>query len=90
MDPPTLIHTAPRFPLCRPCPQYIERENGGVYPAFPRVTANDIYLGNGVSELIMMCMRALLNPGDEVAPLRDVTACHHATRGGTDFRRSPR
>eukprot|EP00667_Euglena_gracilis_P008261 EG_transcript_8362 len=45
---------------------YIERENGGVYPAFPRVTANDIYLGNGVSELIMMCMRALLNPGDEV------------------------
>jgi len=37
-----------------------------VYPEFPKVTINDIYLGNGVSELIMMSMRALLNPGDEV------------------------
>src|SRR5688572_4331156 len=30
------------------------------------VTADDVFMGNGVSELIMMCMRALLNPGDEV------------------------
>lgn len=30
------------------------------------VTANEVFIGNGVSELIMMCMRALLNPGDEV------------------------
>ena len=30
------------------------------------VTADDVFIGNGVSELIMMCMRALLNPGDEV------------------------
>jgi len=46
--------------------KYIEEENAGVYPEFPKVTINDIYLGNGVSELIMMSMRALLNPGDEV------------------------
>jgi len=30
------------------------------------VTIDDIYLGNGVSELIVMAMNALLNPGDEV------------------------
>jgi alanine-synthesizing transaminase len=30
------------------------------------VTINDIYLGNGVSELIVMAMQALLNNGDEV------------------------
>ncbi len=30
------------------------------------VTAEDVFIGNGVSELIMMCMRALINPGDEV------------------------
>lgn len=30
------------------------------------VTADDVFIGNGVSELIMMCLRALLNPGDEV------------------------
>ncbi len=30
------------------------------------VTINDIYLGNGVSELIVMTMQALLNNGDEV------------------------
>jgi alanine-synthesizing transaminase len=30
------------------------------------LTADDVFMGNGVSELIMMCMRALLNPGDEV------------------------
>jgi len=30
------------------------------------VSADDVFMGNGVSELILMCMRALLNPGDEV------------------------
>ncbi len=30
------------------------------------VTINDIYLGNGVSELIVLAMQALLNNGDEV------------------------
>ncbi|MEN9578881.1 MAG: hypothetical protein RJA70_1890 [Pseudomonadota bacterium] len=30
------------------------------------VSADDVFIGNGVSELIMLCMRALLNPGDEV------------------------
>jgi len=30
------------------------------------VTADDVFIGNGVSELIMLAMRALLNPGDEV------------------------
>ena len=28
--------------------------------------ANDVYIGNGVSELILMCMQALLNDGDEI------------------------
>ncbi|MFW5829682.1 MAG: aminotransferase class I/II-fold pyridoxal phosphate-dependent enzyme [Planctomycetota bacterium] len=30
------------------------------------VTAEEVIIGNGVSELIVMCMKALLNPGDEV------------------------
>lgn len=32
----------------------------------PHVTIDDIYLGNGVSELIVMAMQALLNDGDEI------------------------
>ena len=32
----------------------------------PGVTMNDIYTGNGVSELINLCMQALLNDGDEI------------------------
>ena len=32
----------------------------------PDVDINDIYLGNGVSELIVMSMQALLNQGDEI------------------------
>ncbi|WP_429950933.1 pyridoxal phosphate-dependent aminotransferase [Enterococcus sp. AZ101] len=39
---------------------------------FPNVTINDIYTGNGVSELISMCMQGLLNNGDEVlVPMPD-------------------
>src|SRR6185436_193139 len=30
------------------------------------VTAEDVFIGNGVSELILMTMEALLEPGDEV------------------------
>lgn len=33
---------------------------------FPPVDVDDIYLGNGVSELIIMTMQALLDDGDEV------------------------
>lgn len=32
----------------------------------PNVTPDDVFLGNGVSELIVMALQALLNPGDEV------------------------
>ncbi|EIZ1494472.1 pyridoxal phosphate-dependent aminotransferase [Enterococcus faecalis] len=39
---------------------------------FPNVRINDIYTGNGVSELITMCMQGLLNNGDEVlVPMPD-------------------
>jgi len=40
----------------------MQQQNRGVMD----VTADDIFIGNGVSELIMLAMRALLNPGDEV------------------------
>lgn len=33
---------------------------------FPNVEIDDIYLGNGVSELIVMSMQALLDTGDEI------------------------
>lgn len=46
---------------------------------FPDVDVDDIYLGNGVSELISMSMQALLDNGDEVlVPMPDYplwTAC---------------
>ncbi|WP_169581637.1 MULTISPECIES: pyridoxal phosphate-dependent aminotransferase [Microbacterium] len=35
-------------------------------PAFPSFGPEDVYLGNGVSELITMVMQALLDEGDEV------------------------
>lgn len=35
-------------------------------PDFPELDVDDIYLGNGVSELITMTMQALLDDGDEV------------------------
>lgn len=38
----------------------------------PNVGVNDIYTGNGVSELITMAMQGLLNPGDEIlVPMPD-------------------
>ncbi|MGT2929412.1 pyridoxal phosphate-dependent aminotransferase [Streptococcus dentasini] len=46
---------------------------------FPPVTIDDIYIGNGVSELISMSLQALLDEGDEVlVPMPDYplwTAC---------------
>nr|WP_236123502.1 pyridoxal phosphate-dependent aminotransferase [Cellulomonas palmilytica] len=35
-------------------------------PGFPEFDVEDVYLGNGVSELITMVMQALLDEGDEV------------------------
>ncbi|WP_375384765.1 pyridoxal phosphate-dependent aminotransferase [uncultured Microbacterium sp.] len=35
-------------------------------PGFPAVDPDDVFLGNGVSELITMTMQALLDEGDEV------------------------
>lgn len=35
-------------------------------PDFPELDVDDVYIGNGVSELIIMTMQALLDDGDEV------------------------
>ncbi|MDM7830506.1 pyridoxal phosphate-dependent aminotransferase [Cellulomonas edaphi] len=35
-------------------------------PGFPQLDVDDVYLGNGVSELITMVLQALLDEGDEV------------------------
>lgn len=40
--------------------EYCKKKN------MPNVTVNDIYTGNGASELIQMSLQALLNPGDEI------------------------
>lgn len=52
----------------------------------PNVTMNDIFTGNGASELIQLALNALLNPGDEVLiPSPDYplwTACTNLA-GGT-------
>ena len=40
----------------------MQQQNRGVMD----VSADDVFIGNGVSEMIMLSMRALLNPGDEV------------------------
>ena len=40
--------------------QYAQLKN------IPNVSVEDIYTGNGVSELINLCMQALLNDGDEI------------------------
>ncbi|WP_224784721.1 aminotransferase class I/II-fold pyridoxal phosphate-dependent enzyme [Marinihelvus fidelis] len=40
----------------------MQQQNRGVLD----VTADDVFIGNGVSELIELCLRALLNNGDEV------------------------
>ena len=53
---------------------------------FPSCDVNDVYLGNGVSELITMITQALLNDGDEVLiPMPDYPLWTAATSlaGGT-------
>ncbi len=40
--------------------EYCQQKN------IPNVTIDDIYTGNGVSELITLSLQALLNPGDEI------------------------
>jgi alanine-synthesizing transaminase len=48
------------FPARKAIMQYCQKKN------IEDVTVNDIYVGNGVSELIMMAMQALLDHGDEI------------------------
>jgi alanine-synthesizing transaminase len=40
----------------------MQQQNRGVFD----ITAEEVFIGNGVSELIDLTLRALLNPGDEV------------------------
>ena len=40
----------------------MQQQNRGIY----NVSAEEVFVGNGVSELIDLSLRALLNPGDEV------------------------
>jgi alanine-synthesizing transaminase len=48
------------FPARKAVMQYYQTKG------FPNVDVDDIFIGNGVSELIVMAMQALLNDGDEV------------------------
>ncbi|GAA2529857.1 pyridoxal phosphate-dependent aminotransferase [Microbacterium mitrae] len=53
---------------------------------FPHIDPDDVYLGNGVSELITMTMQALLNEGDEVlipAPDYPLWTAMTSLSGGT-------
>lgn len=55
-------------------------------PGFPRVDPDDVFLGNGVSELITMTMQALLDEGDEVlipAPDYPLWTAMTSLAGGT-------
>lgn len=48
------------FPARKAVMQYCQQKN------IEGVTVNDIYIGNGVSELIMLALQALLDNGDEI------------------------
>ncbi len=55
-------------------------------PGFPPVDPDDVFLGNGVSELITMVMQALLDEGDEVlipAPDYPLWTAMTSLSGGT-------
>ncbi|WP_060915721.1 pyridoxal phosphate-dependent aminotransferase [Microbacterium oleivorans] len=55
-------------------------------PGFPKFDPDDVYLGNGVSELITMTMQALLDEGDEVlipAPDYPLWTAMTSLAGGT-------
>lgn len=45
---------------CRAILEYVQKKG------FPNVSINDIYTGNGASELIQISLEALLNRGDEI------------------------
>lgn len=53
-------HSKGIFPARKAIMQYCQTKN------IKGVTVNDIFIGNGVSELIVMVAQALLNDGDEV------------------------
>lgn len=60
--------------------------NYELVPGFPQLDVEDIYLGNGVSELITITMQALLNDGDEVlipAPDYPLWTAMTSLAGGT-------
>jgi alanine-synthesizing transaminase len=67
---------------CRPAARWCTRYE--LVDGFPRFDVDDVYLGNGVSELIQMTLQALLDNGDEVLiPAPDYplwTASHLAGR----------
>ncbi|GGC62358.1 aminotransferase [Hoyosella rhizosphaerae] len=55
-------------------------------PGFPEFDVDDVYLGNGVSELIVMVMQSLLDNGDEVlipAPDYPLWTAATSLAGGT-------
>ncbi|HZA12042.1 pyridoxal phosphate-dependent aminotransferase [Mycobacterium sp.] len=55
-------------------------------PGFPRFDVDDVYLGNGVSELITMTLQALLDNGDQVlipAPDYPLWTASTSLAGGT-------
>lgn len=57
-----------------------------VIPGFPEFDVDDVFLGNGVSELIVMVMQALLDNGDEVllpAPDYPLWTAATSLAGGT-------
>ena len=60
----------------------MQQQNRGI----EGVTADDVFIGNGVSELIDLSLRALLNPGDEVlvpSPDYPLWSAAVALNGGT-------
>ena len=50
------------------------------------VSADEVFIGNGVSELIELCLRALLNDGDEVLVPSPITRCGAPRRCSTTRR----
>ena len=60
----------------------MQQQNRGIHG----VTADEVFIGNGVSELIDLSLRALLNPGDEVlvpSPDYPLWSAAVALNGGT-------
>jgi alanine-synthesizing transaminase len=72
--PPTLIqslndHAQHSAPYCSSKGLWETRQAIAEYNlscGIPNVGADDVYTGNGVSELIQMSLQAFLNPGDEI------------------------